>query len=64
MKKIFYFIIAMGISCCVWSAYDTLNGIVLCNCMPKVPEECVTYCKSLLLNQQIEDDNTTMCTCG
>jgi len=64
MKKMLCFMVAFSFSCCVWSAYDTQNGIVLCNCLPKVPEECITFCKSIRLNQQIEDDNTTMCSCG
>lgn len=55
MKKILLVLVAMTLSSSLFAAYTTINGVVLCNCIPHVPPECVTHCKSLKYIQKIEE---------
>jgi hypothetical protein len=55
MKRILMIILALSFSCNLHAAYTTINGVVLCNCIPNVPPECRTYCKSLRYIYKMEE---------
>lgn len=55
MKKLTLIFLAMAIDFTAHAAYTTINGVVLCNCIPNVPPECVTHCKSLKYIQKMEE---------
>ncbi len=46
-----------------YATFTTINGIVLCNCMPKVDPECKAHCESMRYQKNHDDSNNTVCEC-
>jgi hypothetical protein len=59
------FLLCLGflVSSYSFASFTTINGIVLCNCLPKVDPECRSQCESRFYQSRFSHDDGEMCQC-
>jgi len=45
------------------ASFTTINGVVLCNCLPKVDAECRSQCESRFYQSRFNQDGDDFCQC-
>ena len=46
-----------------YATFTTINGVVLCNCMPPVDPQCKSQCESMRYQKSDDGSDNTLCQC-